>query len=169
MWKEFVGRDPQPDASTNYRKRSIAAVYKQSKLISKELQSFQAAVMFLDASNPTGNCTDDERISLSIARHKGLMKGSGLDLTKKDTPHSVWVFYLAYKVLNGSPKWQGADGAVIDLASGNISLLSGDLTSRTDAQKNNDDGSCMEPPGRTKAKRTLRDANGVSRAIVTVR
>jgi hypothetical protein len=26
VWKEFVGRDPQPDASKNFRNRSIAAV-----------------------------------------------------------------------------------------------------------------------------------------------
>jgi hypothetical protein len=49
----FFGRDQQPYALTNYRKRSIAAVYKQRKLISKEFQSFQAAVMFIDACNPT--------------------------------------------------------------------------------------------------------------------
>jgi hypothetical protein len=54
------------------------------------LQSLQVAVMYIDAYNPTGICTDDERFSLAIARHKDLMKGSGLDYTKKDTPHSEW-------------------------------------------------------------------------------
>jgi hypothetical protein len=71
MWKEFAGRDPQPiacgssstdlaDMSKTYRKRSIAAVFKQNKLICKEVQRFQVAVMFIDSCNPTGNCTDDE-------------------------------------------------------------------------------------------------------------
>jgi hypothetical protein len=168
MWKEFIGRDPQPDASTNYRKRSIAAVYKQSKFISKELQSFQAAVMFIDACNPTGNCTDDELFSLAIARHKDLMKGIGLDYAKKDTPHSEWVFHLAYKVLKGIPKWQGTDGPMMDLASGSPNLLSGVTTSRTDAQKDGDYEICTEPPGSKKAKRMSRDANEVSSAMLAV-
>jgi hypothetical protein len=167
MRKEFVGRDPQPDASKNYRKRSIAAVYKQSKLISKELQSFQAAVIFIDAFNPTGNCTDDERFSLAIARHKDLMKGSGLDYAKKDTPHSEWIFQLALKVLKQSPKWQGADGVVMDLASGSPSL-SGITPSHNGVQMDDDDEGCMEPPGRKKAKRALKDANGVSSAMLEV-
>jgi hypothetical protein len=110
----------------------------------KELQSFQAAVMFIDAYNPTGNCTEDEVFSLAIARHKDLMKGTGLDYAKKDTPHSESVFRLVYKVLKGSPKWQGADGPMVDLASGSPSLLSVVTTSRTDIQKDDDYESCME-------------------------
>jgi hypothetical protein len=87
MWKEFVGRDPQPIAcgssstdlanvSKNYRKLSIAAVFKQSKSISREVQRFQAVVVFIDSCKPTGNCTDDELLSLAIAHHKGMLKGS---------------------------------------------------------------------------------------------
>jgi hypothetical protein len=90
MWMEFVGRDPPPiacdsfstdlaDVSKNYRKRSIAVVFKQSKLISKELQRFQVAVMFIDPCKPTGNCTDNKLLSVAIARNKDIMKGSGLD------------------------------------------------------------------------------------------
>jgi hypothetical protein len=50
--------------------------------------------MFIDGNNPTGNCTDAERFSLAIVGHKDLIKGTGLDYAKKDTPHSEWVFHL---------------------------------------------------------------------------
>jgi hypothetical protein len=42
---------------------------------------FQAAVIFIDTCKPTGNCTDDELLSLAIARHKDKLKGSGLHYT----------------------------------------------------------------------------------------
>jgi hypothetical protein len=96
------------------------------------------------------------------------MKGIGLDYAKKDTPHSEWVFHLAYKVLKGSPKWQGADGPRMDLASGSPSLLSVVTTSRHDVQKDGEYESCMEPPGRKEAKLMIRDANEVSSAMLAV-
>jgi hypothetical protein len=78
------------------------------------------------------------------------------------------VQHLSYKVLKGSPKWKDADGPMMDLASGSPSLLSGVTTSRTDVQKYGDYESGMEPPGRKKAKRMLRDANEVSSAMLAV-
>jgi hypothetical protein len=178
MWLEFVGRDPPPiacgststdlaDVSKNYRQRSIAAVFKQSKLISKELQRFQVAVMFIDPCKPTGNCTDDELLSLAIARHKDMMKGSALDYTKKDTPHSEWVFRLAYKVLKKSQKWQGVDGPVMDHENGSLGL-SGFATSCTGLPVADDDESYTGPPGRKKAKRARNDADAVSSAMLAL-
>jgi hypothetical protein len=115
--------------SKNYRKRSIAAVFKQSKLRCKEVKRFQAAVMVFDSCKRTGNCTDDELLSLAIARHKDMMKRSVLYCTKKDTPQSEWEFRLVQKVLKKSPKWKGVDGPVMYLESGSIGL-SGVATSR---------------------------------------
>jgi hypothetical protein len=76
--------------------------------------------------------------------------------------------HLAYNVLKVRHKWQGADGLVMDLASGSSSLLSGVTTSRTDVQTEGDEEICMEPPGLEKYKRTLRNANGVSSAMLAV-
>jgi hypothetical protein len=72
------------------------------------------------------------------------MKCTGLDYAKNDTPHSESVFHLAYKVLKGSPKWKGADGPMMELASGSLSLLSVVTTTRTDVQKDGEYESCME-------------------------
>jgi hypothetical protein len=108
--------------------------------------------MYIDSWKPTGNCTDDELLSLSIARPKDMMRGTGLDYTKKDTPHSEWVFHLAYKVLKKSPKWQGVDGPVMDLESGSLGL-SGVAASRNELQMAADDEGYTGPPGRKKAKR----------------
>jgi hypothetical protein len=151
------------DVSKNYRKRSIAAAINQSKLINKEVQRFRDAVIFIGSCKPAGNCTDDELLSLAIARHKDMMKGSGLDYTKKDTLRSEWVAHLAYKVLTKSPKWQGVDGPVMDLE--NVSLgISGVATSRIELQVADDDESYTGPPGRKKAKRARKDADAVSSA-----
>jgi hypothetical protein len=132
------------------------------------LQSFQVAVMYIDSYNPTRICTDDERFALAIALHKDLMKGSGLEYAKKDTLHSEWVLHLSYNVPKVRHKLQGADGLVMGLVSGSSSLLSGVTTSCTDFQTEGDEESCMEPPGLKKYKRTLRNANGVSSAMLAV-
>jgi hypothetical protein len=122
--------------------------------------------MFIDSCKSTGNCTDDELLSLATARQKDMMKGSGLDYTKKDMPHSEWVFHMAYKELK-SPKWRGVDGPVMDLESGNLGL-SGVATSRFGLQVEYDDEGYTGPPGRKKAKRARKDADATSSAMLAV-
>jgi hypothetical protein len=92
---------------------------------------------------------------------------SGLDYAKNDTPHSEWMFHLAYKVLKKSPKWQGVDGPVMDVESGSLGLI-GVVTSRNGLQVADDDEGYTGPPGRKKAKRARKDADAVSSAMLTV-
>jgi hypothetical protein len=96
-----------------------------------------------------------------------MMKVSGLDYTKKDTPHSEWVFHLAYKVLKKSPKWQGVDGPVMDLECGSLGLR-GVATSRNGLKVADDDEGYTGPPGRKKGKDARKDADAVSSAMLAL-
>jgi hypothetical protein len=111
MWRFFVDRDPSL-SSNKYRSRSAAAVFSQSKVVSKEILRFQASVMFVNACKPTGGCSEDNVTSLMISHHLGMMANNKLDYECRDTCHDDWVYAQAYKVLRKSPKWQRNDGPV---------------------------------------------------------
>jgi hypothetical protein len=59
---------PSP-GKDQYSKRSMTALLSTSKKVSAEIASFQAAVSFVNALEPTGGCTPDQVLSLMIARH----------------------------------------------------------------------------------------------------
>ncbi len=163
LWEEFVSKDPTPTSAKKYRDRTLSAVFLQSKAISKDIMVFQKSVSFVRACKPTGNLTDDELMSLAVARHTGTMQGAGLDYSCKDTPHCNWVYSDAFKVLKRGPKWQGNDGPVMDLAGGSPAT-SKDAAAPSSAS----DKVSAVLIGRKKAKRMRADDNTVSKAMLTM-
>jgi hypothetical protein len=163
LWEEFVSKDPSPASAKKYRDRTLSAVFLQSKAISKDIMVFQKSVLFVKACKPTGNLTDEDLMSLAVARHTGIMQGAGLDYSFKDTPHSDWVLSDAFKVLKRAPKWQGNDGPVMDLAGGS-STTSTDSAVPSSAI---DEASAV-PMVRKKAKRVRAEDSSVSKAMLAM-
>jgi hypothetical protein len=163
LWEEFVSKDPSPMSAKKYRDRTLSAVYLQSKAISKDIMVFQKSVLFVKACKPTGNLTDEELMSLAVARHTGTMQGAGLDYSFKDTSHSDWVLSDAFKVLKRSPKWQGNEGPVMDLA-GESSISSPDAAVPSPAS----DEAHAVPMGRKKAKCVRAEDMNVSKAMLAM-
>jgi hypothetical protein len=89
LWDEFVSKDPSNTSAKEYWDHTLSAVFLQSKAISIYIMVFQKSVLFVKACKPTGNLTDDELMSLAVARHTGTMQGAGLDYSHKDSHNAI--------------------------------------------------------------------------------
>lgn len=91
------------DTSKQYKGCGLLHTRAKWDYISSDCQKLSSAIRFIRMCKPTG-VTEHKIISMAIT--KNLFKREKMAYDAKDYPHSKWEHRLAFKLLQGVPKFQ---------------------------------------------------------------